>query len=160
MERSLRGRLEFDLGSVRKELVEHVSRIQSAEFGYAPSPGMKSYRDLIVEIGAMEVESCTLLATGVVPSWADCEARVRGDTAQDLLASLNDIRRFTLVWLEDATPEDLAKAIPIPESWWPYMGREKIEAEEFIRWISRHEYYHLGQIITYRWIQGHNPYRH
>ena len=27
-----------------------------------------------------------------------------------------------------------------------------------IREIARHEYYHLGQMITYRWIQGHNPY--
>jgi hypothetical protein len=37
------------------------------------------------------------------------------------------------------------------------MGAE-LEPEEALRWIAMHEYYHLGQIITYRWSQGFSPF--
>ena len=37
-------------------------------------------------------------------------------------------------------------------------GGDTIEPEELVRWVCRHEYYHLGQIIIYRWMQGDNPY--
>jgi len=32
-----------------------------------------------------------------------------------------------------------------------------VEPEELLRWVVRHEYYHLGQMITYQWQRGKNP---
>jgi hypothetical protein len=46
--------------------------------------------------------------------------------------------------------------VPVPKEWEVYWG-SAIEPEEVARWIARHEYYHLGQIISYRWILGDNP---
>lgn len=28
-----------------------------------------------------------------------------------------------------------------------------------VRWVARHEYYHLGQLIYNRWLLGYNPYK-
>jgi hypothetical protein len=52
---------------------------------------------------------------------------------------------------------ELAEAIPVPSGWAPFVGDTTLEREELFRWLARHEYYHLGQIVTYRWIQGFDP---
>lgn len=159
MDTSLKRRLAFDLTKVRKELIEVVSAIPTADLDYVPADGMKSYRELIGEIGAMEHESLVLVSTGIAPDWAECEAQLRGQTTEELLADLAAIRMTLLTWIEEAPESGLQSLIPLPEEWHPYYDGPDIVAEELIRWVTRHEYYHLGQIITYRWIQGINPYR-
>ena len=59
MARSLRDRIQHELESIRKELEEDVRQI--TDLDYAPAEGMKSYRALLNEIGAMEYESATML---------------------------------------------------------------------------------------------------
>ena len=146
----------FDLTKVRNELESVLSTLPDDELNFAPAQGMKTYRDLIREIGAMEYESLVLLGTGVAPQWEECEAHIDGGTKGELLAQLSSVRAKLLAWIEQG---DLAALVPLPVEWHPYYDGPEIVAEELIRWVTRHEYYHLGQIITYRWIQGSNPYR-
>ena len=61
--------------------------------------------------------------------------------------------------MNGVTEESLQTPTPLPESWKQYFPVADIEPEELIRWVCMHEYYHLGQIITYHWIRGDNPYK-
>ncbi len=84
--------------------------------------------------------------------------RWSGDDLNSILKDLEDIRRETLRYLDSLSDDDLHKPVEMPESWHQYTG-PRLEPEEMIRWIARHEYYHLGQLIYNRWLLGYNPYK-
>lgn len=157
MARPLRSRLRFDLSQVRQELVATVTPI--SDLDYAPTPGMKSYRDQLVEIGATEAESIAFLTTGKIPEWKDLEAEVVGATVDEYLDSLGALRRKLFDVLDGLSDSQLSEALEVPRHWLEFVGDTTIEREELFRWLTRHEYYHLGQIISYRWIQGFDPYQ-
>lgn len=150
-------RLQKGLAEVRKELIETVKDITDEEFGWAPREGMKTYRALLQEIGTMEKLTNSWLTTGQILAW-DMPAYVSGDSVQAALADLDSIRFATNSYLESATEDKLQTPIAVPQDWQQYWGPE-MEPEEAFRWIVMHEYYHLGQIVSYRWIQGHDPYK-
>lgn len=154
-------RLLFDLAEIREELNKEAGSIADDELDWTPAPGMKSYRSLLAEIGCVEAENLSLIQTGVA-DYKPTEAILRDPilgTAR-LLEELGELRKKTLSYLEQVSEEALQVPLNLPEDWYQFFGGEtKVEPEELIRWITRHEYYHLGQIITMRWIQGHNPYK-
>ena len=150
-------RLLHNLQDVRRELTETVSPIPDDELGWAPAEDMKSYRALLQEIGCMERICTRWLATGDFLEW-DMPGHVPANSTQSALQDLSTIRAETKAYLETVDESTLQTAVPVPAEWQQYWGNE-IEPEEVIRWIAQHEYYHLGQIITYRWSQGHNPYQ-
>jgi len=157
MARQLRDRLKFDLARNREELIEVVGPIE--DLSYAPAAGMKDYRAQLVEIGAMEAETIAFLSTGQVPAWEDLDARVTGATTGELLESLAGLRAELFALIDGIGDDDLGEAVPVPADWASFVGDTTLEREELFRWLARHEYYHLGQIIAYRWIQGFNPYK-
>src|SRR5687768_13546018 len=148
-------RLLHNLHEVRKELTDTVSAIPDGELDWAPAEGMKSYRALLQEVGTMEKLCSNWLATGELLNW-DLPGHVPAATTQSALRELDVIRSQTVAYLKDADESRLQTPIAVPADWQQYMGAE-IEPEEVVRWIAQHEYYHLGQIISYRWSQGHNP---
>lgn len=150
-------RLIHSLDEIRKELTDTVSPISNEELGWAPREGMKSYRALLQEIGTMEKLCIHWLRTGDMLEW-NMPACVPAETTQAALSQIESIRAESKAWLESATEEQLEDLVEVPGPWKQYWG-EKIEPEEGFRWIVMHEYYHLGQIISYRWIQGHDPYK-
>lgn len=149
-------RLLHGLKEVRNELVETVAAIPVDQFNWAPADGMKSYAALLQEIGTMEKLSTNWLNGGEMLPW-EMAAYVSGDSPEAALSDLATIRAETIAYLEAATEEKLETPIPVPQEWQQYMGTE-LEPEEALRWVTMHEYYHLGQIITYRWSTGHSPY--
>jgi uncharacterized damage-inducible protein DinB len=51
--------------------------------------------------------------------------------------------------------EQLQTPIPLPPMWYQYFGGATvIEPEELVRWIAKHEYYHLGQLYTYLFLRA------
>lgn len=153
-------RLLADLDEVRQELIREASRIPVQHLDWAPATGMKSYRELLIEIGSIESENLYLVTTGVADFDA-AQTRVggRGRDVHSVLENLAKGRAETVAYLKAVSEEEIQNPIPLPESWYQFFGGlTEIEPEELFRWIVRHEYYHLGQIITMRWIQGHNPY--
>lgn len=153
---SVRERLLWDLNQIRAELRETVEPIQDID--YAPAAGMKSYRDLLIEIGAIEAESALFLIHGTVLDWEALQARVTGTTAVELLTSLDAIRGEMLDYLATADDETFDAPLAIPEEWEPFFGANEVLPRELFQWVARHEYYHLAQIVSYRWAQGHTPY--
>lgn len=159
--RSHAARLLFDLAEIREELNKEVGGIADDELDWTPAPGMKSYRSLLAEIACVEAENLSLIETGVA-DYKSTEAIVRDPSlgTARLLKELGELRAKTISYLERVSEEALQVTLNLPEDWYQFFGGEsQIEPEELIRWITRHEYYHLGQIITMRWIQGHNPYK-
>src|ERR1041385_6595495 len=146
MGRPHKDRLLYDLAEVRKELTEEVGKLKPEEFNYAPKDDMKSCKALLQEIGSMEkicinwVDKLQMLEWDAAVSWS-------GDNAVDIMKDLAAIRGETLAYLNAATEESLQVGVPVPEEWKQYMPFEKIEPEEMIRGVPRHEYYHLGQLI-------------
>lgn len=153
-------RLLSDLKDIRKELLGELRGIQPEEFDWAPKEGMKSFKALVVEIATMEELCAGLAATGDTPEWeaVDEGFRRRATSPEQGIAVLEEVRSKTNRYLGSTSEEKLETAVPVPAEWQQYLG-EQIEPEELIRWIAKHEYYHLGQIISYRWIQGHDPYK-
>jgi uncharacterized damage-inducible protein DinB len=158
-------RLLIDLREIRKALVSEVSRVTPEEFDTAPGEGMKSYKALLREIGIEEKETITWIVRRVLPNFKAPEwDSAWGDmpwTGEDLESALRDIatiRVETVQYLENASEEELETPIPLPEPWKEYFSLNEMEPEQLIQLVARHEYYHLGQIVTYRWLAGDNPY--
>jgi uncharacterized damage-inducible protein DinB len=155
-----RDRLLNDLEQIRKELIGEVRKLKPEEIDWAPQPGMKSCRALLLEIATMEKECMHWLSHGEMLDWKGIENSIAwpDQEPQSALNALERVRAETLAYLNDRTEADLEASLPVPEEWRQFMG-ETIEPEEIVRWVTRHEYYHLGQLITYRWILGDNPYK-
>lgn len=159
MPRTLSARLTIELKAVRKDLRGELKHVTDEDLDWAPAEGMKSYRALLTEIGAMQAETAIALLESRIPDWGESESRVTGETLEQLLMSLDGMLGLLLVWLESASDEDLMRSIEVPEDWVWMFGTRHVEHVELLRWIARHEYYHLGQIVTYNWIRGFDPYK-
>ena len=151
-------RLRFDLEEIRAELAQVVREIPPEAFDRAPAPGgpdLKSPQQILQEIGTMEEVSRRWAARQEMPDWnAVCQS-LDGDTAEAVLSGLDRVRRDTLAYLEACTEEQLQTPIPLPESWYEYFGgATRVEPEELIRWVAKHEYYHLGQLNTYSFLRA------
>jgi uncharacterized damage-inducible protein DinB len=150
-------RLLAQLNDIRKELVEEVTRFKPEEFDWVPHPGMKSCKALLDEVARMEKVCVSYAANQSRPEWEKA-ASFSGNDVKSYLTELERIRSETVKYLDSCTEEKLQTPIPMPEAWQQYFGKT-VEPEEMLRWVTRHEYYHLGQIINYRWISGDNPYK-
>jgi uncharacterized damage-inducible protein DinB len=153
-------RLLFDLNATRQELISEASRFTPEEFDWTPAEGMKSCKALLVEIGTMETICSQFWIHQKMRDWGAITAELeqRAESPSSLLKALDEIRAETVSALRDSTEDDLQAPLSLPESWHGYFNSPTVEPEELLRWIVRHEYYHLGQIIIYRWVRGDNPY--
>ena len=157
-DRTLKYRLAFDLNGIREELSKEIQELKAEELDYVPRAevNMKSIRAILDEIGAMEVLTVHMLTNGEEMDWGEAVKQVAltGVDPQGAVQSLNQIRARTDSYLESATDDSLRTPVPLPESWHQYFSSPVVEPEELLRWVAKHEYYHLGQIITYKWIIG------
>ena len=155
-----RDRLLNDLEQIRKQLIGEVQRMKPEELDWAPRPDMKSCRALLMEIATMEKGRMHWLSDREILDWKEIENSLAwpDKEPQSALNALERVRADTLAYLKHRTEAELESAISVPEEWQRHLGAT-IEPEEIVRRVARHEYYHLGQLITYRWILGDNPYK-
>jgi hypothetical protein len=153
-------RLLGELKEIRSELNGEIQRIQPDKWDWAPGPDMKSYRALLLEIGAMEKVCIHWVIRKETLDWEAVQKSLawEGTDPTAAVESLARVRAETVQFLESCTEEQLQTPLAVPEEWRQYWGNA-IEPEEAFRWVGRHEYYHLGQIIIYHWILGDNPYK-
>ena len=153
-------RLLYDLNGVREELLSEARRFKSDEFDWTPAPGMRSCKALLQEIGTMEKVCVHLARNGETLDWGTIteELEAKSESISTLLSALEEIREETRAYLNAVTEEELETPIALPKSWQQYFDSPAVEPEELVRWVCRNEYYHLGQLIIYRWTLGDNPY--
>lgn len=150
-------RLLKELKVIRDELVQTARQIKPEEFDWRPRPDMKSAKAMLQEIGTMEKLCINVIAGGQPLKW-ETAVKWSGDTLNAILKDLEKIRKDTLRYLDKCSDDDLCKPVKMPKSWHRWTG-PRIEPEEIVRWVARHEYYHLGQLIYNRWLLGYNPYK-
>lgn len=151
-------RLLWELEDIRQELAAEVRQLKPEELDWHPRPDMKSPKGLLQEIGTME-KVCMAIAAGDPELEWEKAVSWSGEDAGAILSDLERIRAETTTFLRSAADGQLTKPVSLPESWQQYFKGATVEPEELVRWVARHEYYHLGQLITYRWLLGHNPYK-
>lgn len=148
--------IQTELDEIRQELLDTAKGIKPEEFTWEPRPGMKSAKALLQEIGAMEKIHTVFLAQNTIISWENA-VPWSGESLQAVVSDLQTIRQETLTFLRLCSDRDFESPRPIPEPWQQWWGKEA-SPEMMLRWVARHEYYHLGQLIYNRWLLGYNPY--
>lgn len=151
-------RLRQDLREIRAELTQVVRELAPAGLDWAPRPDMRSVKHLLQEIGAMEEINRLWAAHQQIGDWKAIWQSLDKDNVESTLSALEAVRTETLTYLDGCTEEQLQTPIPLPETWQQYFeGASVIEPEELLRWVARHEYYHLGQLITYSFLRAPGP---
>ena len=148
------------LDHVRRWLDSVVKRLTPEMMEWAPVDGMRTIAAQLVEI--VSIEMCTLiwLKEGRLPAESE-EGELIGDqhSLENLRQKLIMARQATLDYLDSLSDEELSDELPSGKQWYgtmwlPVMAR----AEHFLN-IAEHEFYHTGQLISYLWARGDDPYK-
>lgn len=157
---SRRGLIRARLLHVRGWLDSTLERIPADLVDWAPAEGMGTIGGQLVEIAEIEIPLVPRLREGRHPGDDEIEAAI-GDPhrLEGLKRVLADVRRETLGYLDSLSDEELSQEIPTVDRyygtlWLPTMPR----AEHFLN-VAEHEFYHVGQPISYLWARGDDPYR-
>ncbi len=151
----LKNRLAF----VREELDEAVGHITPDMLGWAPAEGMRTVGGQLVEIIGTEMQLLERMRTGRLIT--DPEAReLIGDcdSLEVLKGALVSFREETLRYLESFSEDQLAEEVPCQGRSLRCLGLDAVPRAELFISIASHEWYHVGQLISYLWARGDNPY--
>lgn len=143
-------RLLQELQMIRAGLNETVRELGTAGFEWEPRPGMRTCKNMLMEIGAMDILFQHLATQGELLNWTTVWGSLDRDDMEETLVALDEARAATVAYLESVTEEGIETPIPLPEPLQEYFENAKfLEPEEMIRWVIRNEYYHYGQLNTY-----------
>lgn len=143
-------RILWELKEIRAGLIETVRELGEAHFGWEPQPGMRTCKNMLIEIGTMDKISRHLASHGELLDWNAVWTDLDRDGMESTLEALDEVRTETIAYLASVTEEDFQTPKPLPKPVQEYFANaEFIEPEELIRWIVRNEYYHYGQLNTY-----------
>ena len=144
------------LAATRLDLDEVTSRLTQADVEGAPAPGMRTVGGQLVEIIDTEMQFLLKLKTGQGFSMEEGRARI-GDVSSlsVLLASLVSTRAETVEYIESLFAEELNEEV----TWYAWSGLPTATRADALASILLHESYHTGQLVSYLWSRGDDPYR-
>lgn len=148
------------LAIVRGELEGLTTRLRDDILDWAPAAEMRTISGQLVEIIGTEMQLLGKLKGE--PFLSDDEARKRiGDcgSVTNLKQWLEESRRQTLAHLDALSESELAEEISFGVGWHASLGLSSIPRAEIFINIASHEWYHVGQLISYLWARGDDPYR-
>jgi uncharacterized damage-inducible protein DinB len=144
---------------MRRDFDEILDRLTPELLPWSPSPGMRTIAGQIVEIVGTEIQ---LIASLKDLPWIDDDeaAMMMGDTnsLDDLRQATLEFRRQTLEYLDSLTEAQLAEEVQFGAGWLGSLGLPTIPRSEVFLNIADHEWYHVGQLTSYLWAHGDNPY--
>lgn len=151
--------LKARLALVRRDLTPIVERLTPDLMHWAPAAGMRTVAGQLVEIVATEMQLIALLKEGRQISDEEAQAML-GDCADldNLRRALKDVRDQTLLYLGSLSEADLAQEVPFEGGWFASLMLPTIPRAEVFLNIADHEWYHVGQLTSYLWARGENPY--
>ena len=151
--------LRASLSSTRTELAEVFPHLTDDMLAWAPSEGMRSIHGQLVEILGTEVQILQAIKGGPKRDYEDIEAEYWAvKTVAGLIKELKNVRANTLDALTQLTEDQLHEPATISEGFAKYLELEAVPKGELFRFIVRHEAYHTGQLASYLWARGDNPY--
>lgn len=151
--------LKARLALVRRDLDPIVSRLTPDLMTWAPNTGMRTISGQIVEIVATEMQLIALLKDGQHISDADAQ-EIIGDCESlgNLRHTLMEVRQQTLDYLASLSEIDLAEEVSFDGGWFASLMLPTVPRTEVFVNIADHEWYHVGQLTSYLWMRGDNPY--
>lgn len=148
--------IEAELKSVRAELAESFPHLSDSDLSWAPQKGMRTIQGIFVEIIATELALAAKLRGGSVEPYDAIEKPLwELKTIDSLTAKLSEVRQATLALLAS---HDLTEVVEFSPGMKAAFCLEEVPASEVFRYIARHEAYHTGQLFSYLWAKGDNPY--
>lgn len=149
--------LRAALTSVRKELFEALDRVTEEMGGYAPSSGMRTIKGQMVEILVTEQDLLARITggPGTDPSQDDA---LKSLAVLELREMLVQSRQETLAVMTNAGEEGLMRDVEVSQGFRDYLELERVTVGDLLWHLVRHESYHSGQLHSYLWARGDNPY--
>ena len=147
------------MANTREDLEEVLDRIDDRIMDWAPVAGMRTISGQMVEIAATEIQVRGRLKKSVWISDDEIRASI-GDLGSigTMRAFLRAVRSETVAQIEEYSDEELEGdagfrlgAGGYVVDWFP--------RSEVFRKLIEHEAYHVGQLVSYVWAYGDDPYR-
>jgi len=151
--------LKARLALVRRDLDPIVERLTPNLLAWAPTAGMRTIAGQIVEIIATEMQLIALLKDGRQIS-DDAAQESIGDCGDldNLRRTLTEVRQQTLSYLDALSDAELAEEVPFDGGWFASLMLPTVPRAEVFVNIADHEWYHVGQLTSYLWARGDDPY--
>ena len=152
--------LKSRLALVRRDLNQIMTRITPEMLDWAPAAGMRTVAGQIIEIVGTEYQLIVLLKQGRLLSDPEAAERI-GDPASlaNLRRAMLDIRRESLEYLDSLSESDLEHEVAFNGGWFGSLTLSTIPRAEVFVNVSDHEWYHVGQLTSYLWFRGDDPYK-
>jgi hypothetical protein len=157
---SRRALVKARLINVRQWLDSVLPRLTPEILDWAPAEGMRTISGQLVEIISVELSLVPRLKEGRQPSDPEIDAIIGDQSSlENLLQTLVEVRKGTLEYLESLTDDELAEEVPSGEAWFGTLWLPEMPRAEHFLNIAEHEFYHVGQLISYLWCRGDDPYK-
>jgi uncharacterized damage-inducible protein DinB len=153
-------RLKARLSLVRKDLDEAIARLSDNDLAFAPREGMRTIGGQLTEIAGTEIQILAYLRDGTHLPWEQTnDFGERAESLEGMKVALNEVRQATLNYLDALTEEQLEEPVPMPKGWFESLESDAVPPSEVFRSIAQHEWYHVGQLVSYLWYRGDDPYK-
>ena len=156
----LQEQLKARFNMVRRDLNRVLDRFTEDDYHWAPTEGMRTVHGQLFEIVGKEVELLDYAKKGGKEGWIEIEEYgEREKTLKGMREVLAEVRGGTLNDIDSFSESDLEKPVAFPTDWWESMGLFEMPLHEVYRTIAMHEWYHTGQLYSYLWTRGDDPYK-
>jgi uncharacterized damage-inducible protein DinB len=151
--------LKARLALVRRDLNPILHRLTPGLLPWAPAAGMRTISGQIVEIVATEMQLIMLLKDGKSISDSAAQDLIGDcDNLDNLRTALAAARWKTLDYLDSLSEQELAEEVPFDGGWFASLMLPTVPRAEIFLNIADHEWYHVGQLTSYLWARGEDPY--
>lgn len=148
------GRLEI----VRSDLNDVLKNLEGVDLDWAPGEGMKSVSAQLQEIAGTERQQHAILNEQVDADHDQLFRDCHRTTLADYVVLLGEVRAETNEMIQHISDSELERMIPIKAEWFESLNCEMVPKAEIFRSMAAHEWYHVGQLVSYVWIRGISPY--
>lgn len=159
-ELDLHGRIRARLALVREDLDEVLARLNEDDLGWAPTSGMRTIAGQLTEIACTEKQVLLWMRDGKHVPYSELLGQDENGAS---LTAMKDVlahtRQSTLAYLDSLSPEELEIPVPFPERWFESLRQPTMARSEAFRSIAQHEWYHVGQLVSYLWSRSDDPYK-
>ena len=151
--------LKARLSLVRRDLDPLIERLTPELLPWAPAKDMRTIAGQLIEIIATEIQLLSLLKENRSLSDTEAQAMI-GDCGNldNLRSALREYRQQTLAYLDSLSEHDLAEEITFEGGWFASLMLPTVPRAEIFINLADHEWYHVGQLTSYLWSRGDDPY--
>jgi len=157
---ALHDRLKTRPALVQADLDEVRERLSDDDLPRAPREGMRTVRAQLAEIAGTERQLMAWLRNREHVSFEITnDFGERGRSFAGMKEVLYEERANTLGYMDSLSEVKLETPAPMPQWWFESLKQPPIQPSEVFRSLAQHEWYHVGQLVSYLWSRGDDPYK-